>query len=212
MSIFSTLETYFSASMNPFRIHEYFKYGIPLSGKEEIKLNRVYLTESVLISWGFFIINCFYIMVTYLISHDSILSAQEELREVISTPDNLGIIVLITFLILKSLFFPIFCFIHIGFWKVVLYIFAELLEIKEDDREEIIDDIISISYSSHVFLAIPFFGSLVQYIDELMLMYSGIKVRMGATRSLTLLIVSFPYFLFIALWAIVMLLITYLLV
>jgi hypothetical protein len=210
MSIFSTLETYFSASMNPFRIHEYFKYGIPLTGKEDVKLGRVYLTESILISWGFYILNCFYILVTYLISHDSILAAQEELRQFVAAPNNFTIIVLITFLMVKSLFFPIFCFIHVGFWKIVLFIFAELLEIKEEDREEIIDDIISISYSSHVFLAIPYFGTVVQYIDELMLMYSGIKTRMGASRSLTLLIVSFPYFLFIALWAIIMLLLTYL--
>ncbi len=205
-----TLETYINACMNPFRIHEYFKYGIPLSGKEGLILKKPLISENILISWGFYIINTFYIFVTYLISHDQVFQFQMEVDAYINNTRKLGLIILVSFLMLKTFLYPIFSFVHIGFWKIILTFFAELLEVKEEERDEIVNEIISISYTSNLFLAIPFFGSLVQYIDELILMYSGIKVRFDASRTLTLLIVSFPYFLFMALWAIFLLLVTYL--
>jgi hypothetical protein len=147
----------------------------------------------------------------YLISKDSILAVQVDLNEIAGEGQHFALAVLIVSLIFKTMLYPLFCFVHIGIWKVILTFYSELLEIKEDQRQVIVNEIISLSYSSNLFLAIPFFGPLVQYIDELILMYSGIKIRMNASRTLALLIVSTPYFILVFLWGIFVLGVSYLL-
>lgn len=92
---------------------------------------------------------------------------------------------------LDLVFFPIVALITTELWNFVLKFYANRLQI-DGDRDELVRDITSVALSSNFFLVVPIIGVVFQQLSWMILLYIGCRHQLGATRSLSFLILMTP--------------------
>lgn len=92
---------------------------------------------------------------------------------------------------LDLIFFPILTLVVTEVWNVVFRFYAKALKHTEDPSD-IASDITNVALSSHFFLVLPIIGPVFQQLAWLYLLYVGCRHRLGASRSLSLVILVTP--------------------
>ncbi len=105
---------------------------------------------------------------------------------------------------LELILFPLMTLLLAEFWILIIRIYAFFL--KSDDRpQKVAEDITTVAMSSHLLLIIPILGSVLQKLAWTVLLYIGLRRRLGATRSLSFVILLTPLVLIFAGLALVIL-------
>lgn len=92
---------------------------------------------------------------------------------------------------LDLIFFPIITLVTVEFWNFVIRLFGRLLGMGEE-RHVIAQEITTVALSANFFLIVPILGMFLQKVAWFFLMYVGLRERLQASRSLSLVILAAP--------------------
>jgi hypothetical protein len=193
--ILEIFETYLMVLVHPFRIHQQFRFSFSLPYYPGKKFKPLTLAESIGISWIFAIIQGLLKIVLLNIFLQAFLSFQSENFPIIQ--DLLlssGMTTYYFFLFsgcLDVIFYPLGVIIGVEVWNWVIKKYARFLN-PGLEADKIAEQITTHALASNLFLIIPFFGSIIQSFLHLFLLYAGLRSHLGASRSLSLVILVTP--------------------
>jgi hypothetical protein len=196
MKYLSTLfETYLMVLVHPFRIHQQFRFNLPIPNHDGHLYEPLTLAESLGISWVFAIIRGLGKIIIMNFFLQSFLTMQSEtfpfVQALLRSSGSSTYYFLLFSAALDIIFFPITTLVVTEVWAWVIRKYAHWLN-PELPAETIADQITTHALSSNLFTIIPFIGDLVQFILYNFLLFAGIRSNLGASRSLTLVILLTP--------------------
>lgn len=164
---------------------------------DEAESGELTFTETLGVSWVFMMIKTLYSLVfihigihffTYLGEHP-------QFKKILLPGIQVGSQKLSLFIILMEVaLFPLFIWIYVKFWSVVIRFFANLYE--TPNSEEGLRQVVNYSLSSHFFYLIPIFGELGKHVSSLFLIFAGLKRNLGFNNLQSLLVIISPLILF----------------
>lgn len=205
------LNNYFSSFLHPWHTQELLRKlrlyetevkepaQLELVGSEELKPLEesvgVNFEQSLTISWLFVVMNGFYV----LIGHFMGLVAFEGFSSegiFLDSFQSLLSISAIGFLLLKTVFFPLFFWVYSKFWINIIKIFSTLFE-KDEDVDRVSEEIVTNAFTTHTFLVIPIFGDLLHRIANLVYLFGGLRKNLGFNTLQAGLVIVCPLLLFL---------------
>jgi hypothetical protein len=194
------IETYLMVLVHPFRIHQQFRYQLPLPNHEGHLYEPLSLAESLGISWIFAILKGLSKLIFMTFFLHSFMTLQSEkfpfLQDLFKSSGSSTYYFLLFSAALDIIFFPISTIVLTEVWSWVIKKYAHWLN-HELPAEDIADQITTHALSSNLFSIIPFVGDLIQSFLYYFLLYAGIRSNLGASRSLTCVILLTPTILFL---------------
>lgn len=189
------LETYIMTLVHPFRIHQQFRFHLPLPNQDGHLYAPLTLAEAIGISWIFAIMRGLLKIVILNFFLQSFLSMQSTefvfLQELMRGSGFSTYYFLLFSAALDIIFFPIGTIIVTEFWAWVIRRYAKWLN-PELPADEIADQITTHALSSNIFNIIPFIGDFIQILLYYFLLYAGLRANLGASKSLAMVILSTP--------------------
>ena len=208
-SLIDYAHTYFLCLMRPGRMHDWLKHGIPL-WEGEVLPPEPTLAQQLGLSWAFAVLQGISKLVLLNVILQALLSYQNEngfFFDLVDTQNGLiPYYVMLFSTSLDIIFFPVITLIITEFWVWVVGLFARWMH-AEGESTEIAHQVTNVALSSNFFLAVPIIGVFLQKIAWLFLMYTGLRRNLGATRSLTIVILIAPTVLFLMAIALMVLII-----
>lgn len=194
-----TLESYLYALIHPFKYQESIRNNIPIVSSYGGDIEPIDIDEALAISWAAKIIRglvqiifiFFFASTIYTISFED----SEFAQQFIPTGKVDGYVFILMALALDVIFFPVFAMIYIELWKFMIKIYARILSIEEDE-DQVADQIMTASLSSHVFDIIPFVGEFAQKVSNMLIIYAGLRRNLKASKALSFIILFTPFCLF----------------
>jgi hypothetical protein len=153
--------------------------------------------ESLIVSWLFSLIQLFYILLgTHLgLEMFSSYSGQETSFSpflLIATKERV-----IYMLLFQGVLFPVFFWITTTFWTLLINSSAKLFE-KDDNRtQQVAEEIIATSLTSHTFLIIPILGPFFFKVTTLIYLFGGLKKNLEFSSLQSFLVILFPLIIFL---------------
>jgi hypothetical protein len=207
------LGTYMMVLVHPFRIHQQFRYNLPIPNHDGFIYEPLTLAESLGISWVFAILRGLGKIIILNFFLQSFLHMQSEnfpfLQDLLKSSGSSTYYFLLFSAALDIIFFPVATMVMTEVWAWVIRKYAHVLN-PELPAEEIADQITTHALSSNLFMIIPFIGDLVQTFLYYFLLYAGIRSNLGASKSLTMVILLTPTIVLMMLASLVLFAIFYL--
>lgn len=189
------IETYFMVLVHPFRIHQQFRHALPIPNHDGHLYQPLTLAESIGISWIFAIIRGLAKIIIMNFFLQSFIQMQSKnfpfLEELLKSSGTSTYYFLLFSAALDLIFFPIGMIVMTEVWSWVIRKYATWLN-ENLPAEEIADQITTHALSSNLFSIIPFVGDIIQTGLYYFLLYAGIRSNLGASRSLTWVILLTP--------------------
>lgn len=194
-SIKELLETYFMVLVHPFRIHQQFRHNLPLPNHGGHIYRPLSLAESISVSWLFAILRGLGKLIILNFFLASFLKMQSEkfpfLQQLFESSGSSTYYFLLFSAALDIVFFPVASIIMTEVWAWVIRRYSIWLN-PDLPEEEIADQITTHALSSSLFMIIPFIGDFLQSLLYYFLLYAGLRSNLGATRSLSWVILLTP--------------------
>lgn len=189
------IETYIMVLVHPFRIHQQFRHALPIPNHDGHLYQPLTLAESIGISWIFAIIRGLAKIIIMNFFLQSFIQMQSKnfpfLEELLTSSGTSTYYFLLFSAALDLIFFPIAMIVMTEVWSWVIRKYATWLN-ENLPAEEIADQITTHALSSNLFSIIPFIGDIIQSGLYYFLLYAGIRSNLGASRSLTWVILLTP--------------------
>lgn len=189
------IETYLMVLIHPFRIHQQFRFNLPIPHHEGQIYEPLTLAESLGISWIFAILRGLARIIILNFFLHSFLSMQSEefpfLQDLIQSSGASSYYFFLFSAALDIIFYPIGTIVMTEVWAWVIRKYSEWLN-PELPHEEIADQITTHALASNLFSIIPFIGDVIQGLLYYFLLYAGLRSNLGATRSLAWVILLTP--------------------
>lgn len=194
-SIKDILETFLMVLIHPFRIHQQFRFALPIPGHEDYQYRPLKLSESLAVSWIFAIIRGIGKLVLMNLFLQSFLQLQSEdypiLQEMVFNSSLSTYYFLLFSSALDIIFFPIGILVFTEIWAWFIKQYSKWLN-PSAPHELIADQITTHALSSHLFTMIPIIGDIIQPLSYYFLLYAGLRSNLGASRSLAWVILLTP--------------------
>jgi hypothetical protein len=198
--IFAMLETYLLTLVHPFRIHQNFRFRLPLPNHGGHVYEPLTLAESLGLSWVFAILRGLFRIVVlnfFLLAFLRLQGPQFEFLQEMAKESGYSTYYFFLFsAALDIIFFPIGALVFTELWAMIIRRYAVWLN-PELPSDEIADQITTHALSANVLSIVPFLGDLVQVILYYFLLYAGLRANLGASRSLSLVILMTPTLIFL---------------
>jgi hypothetical protein len=198
-NLIGLFETYFMVLVHPFRIHQQFRHHLPLPNHGGTIYAPLTLAESLGISWLFALLRGLARIIILNFFLNSFLKLQGEnfpfLQELIQSSGAASYYFFLFSAALDMIFFPIGAIVVTEVWAWIIRKYAEYLN-PHLPHEEIADQITTHALSSNLFGIIPFIGDFIQFLLYYFLLYAGLRSNLGASRSLSWVILLTPTVLF----------------
>ncbi|MGK0367744.1 MAG: hypothetical protein ACI9QD_000883 [Thermoproteota archaeon] len=187
--ILRLFDSYFYALTHPFQIHDEWIYPV------SIRRHKLSLVEVISISWVFQLIRVL-ILLTLSFYLSTRMDIIHETSRILSyfIPDTkvTGHVFFIISIGLEVIFFPVISYFFAKLWSFLIEFYANLLELDEEEKEVVGDQIMTVSLTSNFFKIIPFVGDVIYQLMSFFLLYAGLRRSLRASRSLSLLIIATP--------------------
>lgn len=194
-SIIAYFHTYLLCLTQPGKMHQWLKYEVA-PWNDGILPPKPTLVASVSASWVMAILQGLAKIALASIILNFLLQFQQDsdLSFVIIEGDKelIPYYLLVLSTSLDIIFFPVLMLVVTQFWIFVIQAFGWMLGIEKNERQLIAEDITVVALSSNFFLALPIAGIFLQKLSWLYLMYAGLRKNLGASRSLSLVILFAP--------------------
>ena len=185
--------------VHPFRIHQQFRFNLPIPNHDGHIYRPLTLAESLGISWVFAILRGLGKIIVMNFFLHSFVSMQSEtfpvLQELLQSSSYSTYYFLLFSAALDIIFFPIATLVMTEVWSWMIKKYAGWLN-PDLPAEEIADQITTHALSANLFMIIPFIGDVIQSVLYFFLLYAGIRSNLGASRSLAWVILLTPTILF----------------
>ena len=159
---------------------------LPL-GRPDREQEGLTLTDSLVMSWPFMMAHAFYGILFLKLSFDYFsgnVGGLTSLELVQSRTTLLSVLA-------EVVFFPFFFWFYAKFWIKIIQLGHSLFR-SEEAKEDIINEIVSYSQASHIFLLIPIFGPLMQFASNGVYLYAGLKEGLGLSFIQSMVILLAP--------------------
>jgi hypothetical protein len=193
--------------VHPFRIHQQFRHNIPIPNQDGYLYAPLTLAESLGISWLFAVLRGLGKILILNFFLQTFMSMHSEnfpiLKEIVQSSGISTYYFLLFSAALDVIFFPIGALIMTEVWAWVIRLYSGWLN-PQAPKELIADQITTHALSSNLFYIIPFLGDMIQTVLYFFLLYAGLRSNLGASRSLSWVILLTPTligFMFIGLLA-----------
>ena len=185
---------YFDSFIHPF------KYQTQLHQLRSIRRGPntqvgINFPEAISMSWFFIIIDVFFVLLSLELSLWAAQHIRGSFPEIplinfnfSQAKDQFWLFMGIT----SVLSFPFFAIFDVVFWRIILRFCIEIFGSKED-LDEGIDQVISSSYSSHILLIVPVFGSVFKTIYRMVLIYAGLRNNLQLSKKQSFFILAMPF-------------------
>ena len=194
-SLKDMLETYLMVLVHPFRIHQQFRHALPIPNHDGYLYGPLTLAESLGISWVFAILRGLMKLIIMNFFLQTFIQMQSDnfpvLQEILLSSGTSTYYFLLFSAALDIIFFPVATIVTTEVWAWVIRKYAGWLN-ENLPADEIADQITTHALSSNLFAIIPFIGDLIQSGLYYFLLYAGIRSNLGASRSLTWVILLTP--------------------
>lgn len=181
--------------VHPFRIHQQFRFHLPLPNQGGHMYEPLTLAESIGLSWVFAILRGLGKIIIMTFFLHSFMQMQNEnfpfLQELFASSGTSTYYFLLFSAALDIIFFPIGTIILTEVWAWVIRRYALWLN-PDLPSDEIADQITTHALSSNLFTIIPFIGDFIQTLLYYFLLYAGLRSNLGASRSLAWVILLTP--------------------
>jgi hypothetical protein len=193
---------YFTYFLHPLQVNNYFRknredlrsLSTPYLVDDEIYLKleedalNLNLSEVLLVSWVFVIINCIYSLV--------FLNLGSALLKMVNSPSTYGNPKsLIFFTLAQAVLFPIGFYFFAKICQKIVGFFTSVFKPEVEDIEEVSKQIISVSLTAHTFLLVPILGTFIFYIAFAIYLFGGLKYNLGLRNLPALIAILSPLFL-----------------
>ncbi len=207
------IETYLTVLVHPFRIHQQFRFSLPIPNHEGHIYEPLTLAESIGISWIFAILRGIMKIILINFFLQFFLKMQSDnfpiLQELLQSSGISTYYFLLFSAALDIIFFPVATIVMTEVWAWIIRKYATWLN-ESLPVDEIADQITTHALCSHVFTIIPFIGDFIQSLLYYFLLYAGMRSNLGASRSLTWVILLTPTMLLLMLMSLTAFIIFYL--
>ena len=148
--------------------------------------------DSLLVSWFFNILQIFYILLGMLLGLEIFesFSSENSLLSPFLLDANIKKIILLLFF--QGVLFPVSFWITSTFWSLLIKSFAKIFEKDEGDMQEVADEIISTSLTSHAFLIIPILGQGLFKVGTLIYLFAGLRKNLGMSVLQSFIVILCP--------------------
>lgn len=189
------LETYLTVLVHPFRIHQQFRYNLPIPNQEGHLYPPLTLAESLGISWAFALIRGLGKILILNFFLQSFLTLQSDrfpiIEELLKSSGISTYYFLLFSAALDVIFFPIIALVLTEVWAWIIRLYSGWLN-PDAPADEIADQITTHALSSNLFNIIPIVGEIIQTVLYYFLIYAGLRSNLGASRSLAWVILLTP--------------------
>jgi hypothetical protein len=215
--VIELLNQYIYILLNPFKVHDEYHFArneqslnndnvIPFGPtgvevKEEIveenKTKNFSRVEGITISWLFAALMGMYQMMAInlsLFTYDYFTDSSRFSDLWIDTYKQNTQWIFILFTLFNVVIFPLTVLVYLKFWEVMIRFFAQVFSVK-GDHEEMIEQVLSCSLTSHFFLVIPVFGRMAHYTANLLFIFAGLKHNMRLSTLQSIIVLASPMFL-----------------
>lgn len=192
-SLLDYLHTYTLCLLKPRQMLDWLKYNV--SPHQEENLPQPELGYQLGVSWAFAIVQGLSRLLVANMLVQLFLNFQDDdlfFSTLVDREDGLFPYYILVFSsALDLIFFPILTLVVTEVWNLILRLYAGFLQV-EGEPQEMASDITKVALSSHFFLLLPVIGPLFQQLAWLYLLYVGCRHRLGASRSLSVIILITP--------------------
>ena len=191
--MFPQVESYFYGLIHPIKTHHWLKFGIAPDSSQARSLPR--LDVSLAISWGLAIVRGMVQLFLANLVIEAFMAFQNDdlfFFDLIDTQDALWPYYIFIFsTAIDVIFFPIMSLVVIEFWNFIIRFYARWLKV-EGDHFVIADQITTVALSSNFFLVVPLIGDYISKLCWPFLIYAGLRHNLGASRSVSVVILLTP--------------------
>lgn len=187
-------DAYLTTFLHPFKIHDYYWNGIPLPGRELVPFVPLTFNEGLAFSWLLAIAKGFVdILLLNLAFMGVSLFQWNNAREFSIFQFDVsfsGYYFFLIQIIIATLLYPIFILIWAQFWKFVLNLIGNYLDIEEYEEKSNI--IVTNALTANLMSVIPMFGGVAQSISSTVHLYAGLKKSFNLDARAAMLALSLP--------------------
>ncbi len=101
---------------------------------------------------------------------------------------------LIFFILLAVVLFPLGAFVFVKFWGLLVRFFIRLYEIELREEEKAVDEVVAGALTSHMFFVVPIFGEIAKHISSLVFLFAGLRSNLRMSVLQALMVVISPLF------------------
>jgi hypothetical protein len=187
--------SFFLTLIHPFEAHRYYK-GEETKHFRDGEIWRLNLYESVSLSWLFVIINgiarvfIIHTLLTLFVGEGPTFLG----FRLWQTDQFSSFYFIVLSIVLDMVFHPLVTLLMVQVWELIIKAYANVLDL-DGDWDDIAESIMAVSLSSYFFKIIPFLGDILQSLFSIILMYAGLRERLGADRMLAIVILLTPFWL-----------------
>ena len=187
--------TYLFALLQPSKVHAWLKHGIAPWVALELP-PRPALVESIGVSWFMAIFQGLSKIALAGILLKLLIQFQQDNGWDFALVDSDSELIPYYFLVISTaldlIFFPILTLVVTQFWNFVVRAFGWMLGLETEERQKIAEQVTVVALSSNFFLVLPIVGVILQKFAWYFLMYKGLRQNLGASRSLSVVILMAP--------------------
>lgn len=194
-SILSYFHTFLICLIQPGKVHQWLKYDVA-PWNDDILPPKPSLAPSISASWVMAIVQGLGKIALASIILKFLIQFQQESALPFALIEGDKELIPYYFLIISTsldiIFFPVLMLVVTQLWNLIIRAFGWMLGIEKSERQGIADDITVVALSSNFFLVLPIAGIFLQKLAWLYLMYVGLRKNLGASRSLSIVILFTP--------------------
>ncbi len=189
-------KVYLLSFIHPYKIHHFLRDEIPLPEDPNGDLPALSINEAIMVSWVFVIIKGVIDMVLlllmvigldYVMGSNPLAPLLKQMGILESASNIMGIMMIV----LGVIVFPVVSLISVQVWRMIFSIYMRFIEF-DGDSDQMVTNIITVSFSSNVVRAIPFVGTSLQGIVSAYLIYAGIRDHLSVGRATAFFMVIAP--------------------
>lgn len=102
--------------------------------------------------------------------------------------------VLIFYILLEVVLFPLSAFVFIKFWGLLIRFFIKLYDMEFASEQKAIDSVLAASLTSNVFFLVPVMGDVARHLSSIIYLFAGLRQNLKMSILQSLIVVISPLF------------------
>ena len=197
------LARYIEIFLHPFTVHRNMRLqrlGHYVNGQK----NGIELAEAISISWIWYMIQDFFVLLTIsMTSHlyDSIETESVIASMIVDSWQRATMRVTVLTVLVGVVFFPVYEYIFFRLYTVVIRFYSELFKL--DTTQDAIEQTVQFSMVGNTFLVLPIIGRMLSFFSTCVYLFAGLRNNMGMTNlqsTITMVTPLFALMLFVGLF------------
>lgn len=168
--------------LHPFQVHRNMRMqrkGHYVNGQR----NGIDLTEAISISWIWYLIQGFFVLMTISLTtkvYDAIETESVLASMVVDSWQRATMRLTVISILVGMVFFPVYEYIYFRLYTVVIRFYSELFKL--DSSQQSIEQTVQFSMVGNTFLLLPIIGRMISFFSTAIYLFAGLRNNLGMTN------------------------------